>query len=281
MGAILCTERSDSGRAATGDASSREGRWDVYMRRSADPTPMDPDLADAALRAHAPFAINDPATDEQMFAVGYELDPQDAFYSIGTVQYKFRDQNEGQGFSPPSFSVTGETINVRQSIQTYQGKDASNNDVKDDCGKLINVTKEGDVNGVDILRRRMRFTVPKHYPLQIATPYWTKSLAALVGTVCSHPFLTFQVGEIMLVGITGGPNQDTRKMELQLEFDTSPNIETVTIGEITLNNVKGFSYIWVEYLPKKSANGKRLISYPVAAREEQVYEYAAWTMLGL
>ena len=288
MGVIICKERSDSGRLNSDGAENRtlEKKWDVVLRRGAEHTPMDPFAAETRLRELAPFAIQDPQTGIPLYAQDFSWDVQDPFYSICTITYKTLDGSDnlpvgaGLDFAPPSFSVHGETVNVRQSLSTVSGLDTLGADISGDCGGLINVTKEGDVNGVDILRRRMRFTVPRYYPLQIVSSAWIKNLASIVGTVCSHPFMSFEVGEIMLAGIDGGPNYAKQRMELQCQFDTSPNVGDVMIGSITLSDVKGFSYVWSEYATGTSPNGKRAVSYPTTAREEKVYEYASWGILG-
>lgn len=289
MGEIICIERSDSGRLMMGDHRSLERKWDVFLRRSADPTPMDPFAAESALAQFAPAAMLDPQTSKPIFVQSYDLTPEDAFHSIGVVTYGPEDSSligvggpdnlPGQDFAPPSFSVHGETINVRQSLETWQGKDDAGNDVTSDYGKLMNVNENGDVNGTDILRRRMRFTIPRYYPFALVTPAWIKSLGSIVGTVCNHRFLSFSTGEVLLAGIDGGPNYDKRRLELTFQFDTSPNVGSVTIGAITLANVLGFSYVWATYQQKANTHN-RLVSYPTMAFEEKVYAYADWYILG-
>ncbi len=135
---------------------------------------------------------------------------------------------------------------------------------------------------MDILVPRLQFTIPRYYPIQIVSADWIKALAFLTGTVCLHRFMSFDIGEIMLLGVEGAPNFDKQRMELTLHFDTSPNVTGIDIaaadGTIEIDEKRGFDYLWLAY--NKDSDADRLGITPVQANVERVYRYEDWSILG-
>ncbi len=285
MTAIYCLERRDSGPIRTADTRSFETHWDIFKRRGSDIAPMTQLLAESALRTFAPFALADVASPYPFFANNFEVDMVDGYTATGTVSYRYDDPidnlpppQNGEDYSPPTFKTHVENVNIRQSLFTVSATARAGAGARD-YKRLIGVTENGDVNGADVPSPSCTFTIPRYYPLQLATAQWRKAMDFLVGTICSHTFMTYAVGEIMLLGIPGGPNVDKQRYEMNLEFATSPNRTNIIIGDITVPSKRGFDHMWASYVDEDQ--GDWTVKVPQQVNVEIVGRgYASWALLG-
>jgi len=195
----------------------------------------------------------------------------------GTVRYGPR-QPPQMGDSSYQFETGGGTQHITHSIQTV-GRYAPPGKTAPDFQGAIGVTHD-NVEGVDITVPVYNFSETHYIAVELVTNSYKATLFYLTGKVNNAPFRGFATGEVLFLGASGS-QRGQEDWEITFKFAASPNVQNMTIGDITGINKKGWEYLWVRYADDVDANANALIKKPIAAYVEQVYQYADFSLLGI
>jgi hypothetical protein len=235
-------------------------------------------VARAALAAEAPTTFNGLVRQKP------SIEPLGENLWDGRVRYVKDSYEQPQtGDSAFSFDTTGGTQHITQSKANI-AKYAPSGQTAPDFGGAIGVTHD-NVEGVDITVPVFAFNKTRYIDPSDMTQSYITALYALTGKVNSTVLnidvdgvtLTFQPGECLFLGATGGKRKQD-DWEINFRFAGSPNATNLTIGTITGINKKGWEYLWVRYADSEDANV--IVKKPVAVYVEKVYELADLTVLG-
>jgi hypothetical protein len=153
--------------------------------------------------------------------------------------------------------------------------------------------RTGDVKGCERLTGAVEQTIELTIPGRAVTSAWIRlveELSTPTPSVNSHPFLGYRPGEVLFLGI---PNlrsiQVGAAWKGTFKIAISRNRKKVTINEtpgeeLELDEVRGWSHIWVTYIELKrvTSNGYQYRSTePLEAYEEQIYPERDLRLLGL
>ena len=189
------------------------------------------------------------------------------------------DPDEDEETTSFAFDTGGGTMHRNQSLKTVSKVP---NDAPDFNG-AIEVDNEGNVNGVDVTMPVLNFTETHTMNGSRVTTSYTKTVAALTGTVNSSGFRGFSAGEVLFLGASGTKRskKPNAPWEITFRFAVSPNQSSLQVGKLKVSNKRGWDYLWVRYADKVAENRKNVIKEPVAAYVEQVYPTGDFGNLGL
>ena len=91
--------------------------------------------------------------------------------------------------------------------------------------------------------------------------------------------LTFQAGELLFLGASGGKTQGSGQWSITYRFAAQPNRTNIAIGDITVAAKKGWEYLWVRYQDMEDTAAKAVVKRPLAAYVEQVYQTGNFGLL--
>lgn len=212
-----------------------------------------------------------PITGKQLYwdlHVEYE-DPTevDAKAQLDTGDFKF------------SVSTTGGTARITSSLETVT-KYARPGQTAPDFKQAIGATREGDVQGVDIVVPACRFTMEYRQPKATITDAYVRTVELLTGTVNNATFYGRAAGEVLFMGGDGsqGINSDPT---WSYSFVRLPNVTGQTIGDILSVAKKGHEYLWVLFEEEADPAAKFVSKRPKAVYIERVYLSAAFSALGI
>ena len=200
------------------------------------------------------------------------------------VRYVAPEEKEPQvGESSFSFDTGGGTQHVTQSLQTIQ-KYAPPGKTAPDFKGAVGVTAD-NVEGVDITTPVFNFELTKY--LDSVTTAYLADVYALTGKVnnaqvvltVNGATITFQAGELLFLGASGGKTLGKGQWEITYRFAASPNRTSIAVGDITVPSKKGWEYLWVRYEDVEDATAKAIVKRPLAAYVEQVYETGDFSKL--
>lgn len=178
-----------------------------------------------------------------------------------------------------SFDTTGGTVRVFQSKETLEGVGRDGAPIPDFKG-AIGVTRNG-VEGVDIVQPRMRRVFTKTIADAAITPEYEGTLFALTGKVNNASFLNFAAGELLFLGARG-EQQETGDWTVGFEFIANPNRADVQIGDLeTIDDVGGHNVLWSYYQEEVDSTAEIVVTRPIYAYVERVYDAGDFTALGL
>jgi hypothetical protein len=160
-------------------------------------------------------------------------------------------------------------------------------------GVAINVTEDGDVQGVDSILPALTITVTQRMEGATLTPAYAATVSGLVGKYNNATFMgVFPAGTIQFVGGDGAmsfsiPNPISgaaitpQDRELSFEFLFSPNLTNISIGPITGIDKLGHQYLWV--LWKSELEGSQVTKQPRAVYVQDIegVEPTSFAALGL
>lgn len=222
---------------------------------------------------------------------------------FGTVTYSNNEVRalEGSGSSLRQrvrYSTAGGTQHVTQSLETM-GRFAVNplNDETDDAFArdfkgAIGVGADGDVTGVDIGVGSFDFVVELHIPksevtidvirahfeLAFHTNAETFSVTFFEGVSSADLVIDFEEGEVLFTGCTDA-SEDGDYLNFTLGFSALPNIsgssEALSVGDITIEEKKGWDHLWVFYGPdvwEGTGDFKAKVVKPASAYVERVFD---------
>lgn len=206
-----------------------------------------------------------------------------------------------------SFDTTGGTQHVTQallpeSVNTYKAPWLS---VAANHHGAIGVTGSGDdttVEGVDVVAPVYRWTETHWQPDDVVTPAYREKLFVLTACFNNEFFREYLPGEVLFMGASGSKTGysplhggDTEWWEISYGFaaqltvgvvDERLNVErpeTITIGEIVVEQKYGWDYLWVQYGRFKATQAAAGIEIkPAAAFIERVYRPGdfSWLEIG-
>ncbi len=178
-----------------------------------------------------------------------------------------------------AFDTGGGTMHRNQSIRTVS---VTPNGAPDFAG-AIEVDNSGNVNGIDVTMPVLNFTETHTVDGLKVTTQYKKDVAALTGSVNSSSFRGFEPGEVLFLGASGSKKSKEAEAawEITFKFAVSPNRTGLEVGSLTVQQKRGWDYLWVRYADKVAANGKNVVKSPVAAYVEQVYPDGDFGKLGL
>lgn len=166
--------------------------------------------------------------------------------SIGWALYRVTANYGSRKATPGSytfnFDTTGATINIKcakSHIKSYP--------VDGDWHKgALNVKKDGDVEGADIVIPALKLTYTFKQPQGIVTEDYANQLARVTGTTNLNPYRVYAAGELLFVGGTGSDGSDA-EAEVSYQFIASQNVTGISIGGISGIAKNGHDYAWVEF----------------------------------
>ena len=192
-----------------------------------------------------------------------------------TIYYGFR-QPRKTGSSLFGFDTGGGQQLITNSLST-QGKFAPSGKTAPDCKGAIGVTKDS-VEGVNITVPTFNWNTTFYMDARLVTQAYILGLFACTGCKNGAAFKGFNPAECLFLGCTGSM-RDQGDYELNFKFSSSPNLQNITIGEITVNTKRGWDYLWIKY--QDSTDQSILIKKPIAAYVEEVYPDADFSQLGI
>lgn len=184
-----------------------------------------------------------------------------------------------------TFDMNGGTQHIRASRATTRAY-GPNTSVSDN-GNLINVTADGDVEGLDIDLTAFNFSITYY---KTATQMTTGYLAGLRNLknnpVNDNPFtatidgasITFNAGEVRVTGISGKKNLGSGLWEITVNFSQIDNVQGLTIGSITGIEKYGQEYLWVKYSQKEGGPSHNT-QKPIAVYCEGIYNASSYSVL--
>lgn len=200
------------------------------------------------------------------------LDPNGWNNWTAIVKYGQRNRNAGE-FSF-SFDTTGATTHIsaaKQHIASFPGGDPAN-----PHKGAIGVTKEGGVQGCDVIIPNLVLTYTVKYPLGIVDEALARSFAQNTGKVNVDSFRGFAPGELLFLGATGlgGTNTDT---ELSIRLAANENTDSLSFGDIVGIIKQGWHYAWIEF--KDAVEQGKPVTQPSRAHIERVYDFVSFLSL--
>lgn len=142
------------------------------------------------------------------------------------------------GASTIEFDTSGGKEHIVHSRETYKyPNDAPNSH------NLIGNTGES-VEGVDAVVPLYKFSETHYMPSALITTAYRGTLFRLTGRVNSSSFRGFQAGECLFLGASGN-SRNNGDYAMRFGFAASPNVQNITIGDITGIVKKGWQYLTV------------------------------------
>lgn len=194
-----------------------------------------------------------------------------------------------------TFSTTGATERVYTAIDQGRLNLTSENPLDAvDYGLQVNVSNDGEVQGVDIVVPRMEFNETHFIADSTVTDAYIKTLANMTSTVNSSSFRGFDAEEVLFLGASGAKRPAEGDWEITFAFAASPN-RNLTVSEILGYSVaygsnfipkKGHEFFWVSHEKSTSFDDSGeptglITSEPVAAYVSKVYRTADFSALGI
>lgn len=200
-----------------------------------------------------------------------------------------------------TFSTGGATRKRLLSIKTRH-KLAPANEQAPDFGGLIGVTKDGKVEGCEVIAPMCDFTITKRFPH--LTLGWFRNMMDLIACTNKDAWLGMNGGEVLFKGCDGNyKDGDATPWTVTGKFGYSRNYargenafidEMLTIGAIQIPDIRGWEHLWVVYKPKiegvtipnpnpppATVTLEVLVDYPRWAYVEVVYNEGNLSTLGL
>ena len=142
----------------------------------------------------------------------------------------------------------------------------------------INVGDDNEVQGLDIVARRMQWWVEAYVAPTTITFAYMHGLAAITGTMNVAEFAGFAAGELLFLGANFSGKQ-FRYVPVTFEFLASPNVTGASIAGMPSFNKLGHDYLWTSFEEKTGTN--RLLTRPEGYHIERVYEFGNFSALGI
>jgi hypothetical protein len=134
----------------------------------------------------------------------------------------------------------------------------------------IGVTKDGDVQGVDVPVPQASFTETRYFAGSEINHAYVRKLNSLIGAVNGAPFNGFAAGEVRFMG-AAGQRRGYGDWEIKYRFDLAANETDISIGDIeTIPAKNGWDYLWTQMREEKDDASKRIVETPAYAYVERV-----------
>lgn len=200
-------------------------------------------------------------------------------------------QNENNntpiGESSYKFSFQAPTGHIRRSLATIASYAAPGIFFVDDAPDFrgaINVTSYGTpdmaVEGIDLQAPAEVFSIPYRDVDAVIDATYQALVRSLCGKVNNATFYGAAAGEIMLCRADGERTKGV--WNLDFGFAYIPNATSIPVGDdITVTAKDGLDLLWTLEMTINDPATKALVSRPVAAYVERVFERADLTTLNL
>ncbi|HVS73142.1 MAG TPA: hypothetical protein VHQ47_17940 [Phycisphaerae bacterium] len=280
--AITFSEKSISGNIAgggqnsyginaLGHATSGETATDVFNAACADTTTFPINVSVTLPGGSAVTFIRetisvDPAFDEGDDPTWFEV--KVPYVILGGSQQPY-----AEGDTKFSFSIGTQSINIKQSKAT-SNKYSTLGGGAPDLKQCINVTPQGDVQGVDLDFPTYTWTETHYLPASMITDAYKAALYnAMSNPVCNASFRGCAAYEAKILGVEGTERHKEGDWEVNFRFAGSPNFTGLTVGAISGIAKKGWEYLWVYYEETTATVGsnKVRIVQPRDVYVEKVY----------
>jgi len=178
-----------------------------------------------------------------------------------------------------SFDTTGGTRKVTQAV-AHIGDYAPPGQTAPNFGGAVGVTPDGNVEGVEVPSPSGKYS--EHWVLSRlwVSDAYLMTLAGMTGTVNATPFRGRNPGEVMFMGARAS-SRDQDWVEIDFEFNLSPNAFNVPVGNITVPFKRGWDYVWTRYVDDEDATAKVAIKTAASAHLDQVATYSNFALLGI
>ena len=178
-----------------------------------------------------------------------------------------------------SFDTTGGTRKVTQAV-AHIGDYAPPGQTAPNFGGAIGVTPDGNVEGVEVPAPSGKYS--EHWVLSRlwVSDAYLMTLAGMTGSVNATPFRGRNPGEVMFMGARAS-SRDQDWVEIDFEFNLSPNAFNVPVGNITVPFKRGWDYVWTRYVDDEDATAKVAIKTAASAHLDQVATYSNFALLGI
>lgn len=193
------------------------------------------------------------------------------------VQGENTDDAEVEQESSFQFDTSGGTKHLTHSLATVSKASGS-----PDYKQAINYDGNS-VQGVDVTMPVFNFSETHYFkPSKVSTSF-KKKIAEMTGKVNSSSFKWYDKGEVLFLGASGSRTGTSRKdlWAITFKFAVSPNQSNLKVGDLNIGKKEGWQYLWVRFANDVDSSKENLVSKPIGAYVEQVYEYANLRGLGI
>lgn len=186
-----------------------------------------------------------------------------------------------------TISTLGGSVHITQSLNTEH----TFGDAEDHEG-AIGVDSEGGVAGADIATGGLDFTITKIVSsnsltvsylsnvLSLTTPNPHTNNATFSHTDTDGRAISLAVGECLFMGMTNTPRGNGED-ELRFNFKGSANLTDALPNTPWTIAKDGWEHLWLSYARAEDAAAKKLVTKPVSAYVEKVYESGNFGLLSL
>lgn len=191
---------------------------------------------------------------------------------------------DGEALGGVSFTIGLENQHVTRSLETIESK-GKGGAAAPDFKRLIGVTADGKVEGVDI--GAPVATINRRVTIPYLSAGYFKNLIYLIGKTNAEPYWLFNYEEALLAGVSG-QDKGGGGFEMNIEFKYSQTKTNIVVrpddppgSGITIDEKKGWHYLWVAYKPEKDSTANAIVERPIAAYVERVYDTVGFEWLGV
>ena len=221
-----------------------------------------------------------PSTDRGLYRTGYTVTPEGAGLFDVKVTYGVISGDTGQQIV--SVDIAGQTVHITHSYNTTAyaptGATAPN------YHGAIGVGKDGkEIAGTDMFVPVVSMTVTKI----VSTGSQNAAMAAsrsLTTKTNNAPFtvsgLTFDTHEVLYMGARVS-QRDAATWEFAHSFLISDNQTGLTINDITVATKDGWQYLWVAPGQTDDVAANAIVTKPIGAYVEDLYQEDDFSALGL
>jgi hypothetical protein len=259
-GTARIVEAFDSGRATSADSETEELHYIV--------TGEDDESDVIAL-----VAITAPTTIGPMVRMSIDVTPLGNDVWDCVVAYEGKP-DETQW----TFETGGATAHITQSLQTI-ARHAAAGQTAPDFNGAIGVNGDS-IDGTDITVPTYNFTETRKMLASAVTGAYKLALFNCTGKTNNATFKGFAAGEVLFLGASGSKT-GSQHWEIAFKFAASPNVTSLSVGNITVAAKKGWEYLWVRFRDENDGAANALVKRPAAAYVERVYESADFSTLGI
>jgi hypothetical protein len=205
-----------------------------------------------------------------------------------TATYSKRDKDGEDDADPEeklayAFDTSGGSMKITQALEqtSYQTADADFGigAAPPDFGLAINVSSNNEVDGVDIVIPKLSWQETHTFPASSITTDWVRDLARNTGKTNDDDFRGFDPGEVLFLGASG--TYSDKHVAVTYKFEASENMEDQNVGGITVDEKRGYDYLWCYYFEKEDEDAKELVPSVGAVYVCKVYESFSFSALGI
>ena len=252
------------GSASDGSHSQAYLAWPYADRASAE----------AAVLASVPaFIDGNPVTD----VTGEEYETLEDSWRVA-VTWSDEDPSADPSTSDSSYSFEAgiSSVNVKQSYgTTIYGTGAPDFD-----SNVLYDPKEDRYLGSDVKIPTFGFAETHYQPDLLVDTTYINTIYGMVGKYNNTSFRGFDAGEVLFLGAAGAKRR-ADLWEITYRFEGSPNLASISIGDITGIAKLGWQYLWALY-GEGSGSGPTFVAPPVeGVYVEDLYQSGNMALLAI